>query len=91
MFVGTEWGVNLVQSSTQFNLSAAGPGDFGEVTTDTTSPFTARLGFVGIDFGPVGRVAIGKQQFGPLRCHQLHDRPIQRVWRPGHVNLRGGH
>ena len=61
MFVGTEWGVNLVKSSTQFNLSAAGPGDFGEVTTDTSSPFIARLGFIGIDFGPGGRVAIGKQ------------------------------
>ncbi len=61
MFVGTEWGVNLVQSSTQFNLSAAGPGEFGEVTTQTTSPFNARLGFVGIDFGPLGRVAIGKE------------------------------
>jgi hypothetical protein len=24
MFVGTEWGVNLVQSATQFNLSASG-------------------------------------------------------------------
>jgi predicted porin len=61
MFVGTEWGVNFVQSSTQFNLSAAGPGEFGEVTTTSSSPFIARLGFVGIDFGPAGRVAIGKQ------------------------------
>jgi predicted porin len=61
MFVGTEWGVNLVQSSTQFNLSAAGPGGFGEVTTQTSSPFNARLGFIGIDFGPVGQVGIGKQ------------------------------
>jgi predicted porin len=61
MFVGVEWGVNLVQSSTQFNLSAAGPGDFGQVTTTNTSPFNARLGFAGIDFGPAGRVAIGKE------------------------------
>lgn len=61
MFVGTEWGVNLVKSSTQFNLSAAGPDGFGEVTTTTSSPFIARLGFIGIDFGPAGRVAIGKQ------------------------------
>jgi predicted porin len=61
MFVGTEWGVNLVQSSKQFNLSAAGPGEFGEVTTTSSSPFLARLGFIGIDFGPAGRVAIGKQ------------------------------
>ncbi len=61
MFVGTEWGVNLVQSATQFNLSASGPGDFGVVNTDTNPVFTARLGFAGIDFGPLGRVAIGKQ------------------------------
>ena len=61
MFVGTEWGVNFVQSSTQFNLSAAGPGEFGQVTTATSTPFITRLGFVGIDFGPAGRVAIGKQ------------------------------
>ncbi len=61
MFVGTEWGVNLVQSATQFNLSASGPGDFGVVKTETNPVFTARLGFVGTDFGPLGRVAIGKQ------------------------------
>jgi hypothetical protein len=29
VFARTEWGVNLVQSSTQFNLSGAGSGDFG--------------------------------------------------------------
>jgi len=61
MFAGTEWGVNLVQSATQFNLSASGPGDFGVIETDTNQIFTARLGFVGVDFGPLGRVAIGKQ------------------------------
>ncbi len=61
MFVGTEWGVNLVKSSTQFNLSASGPGEFGVVETQTNPVFNARLGFVGIDFGPLGRVAIGKQ------------------------------
>ncbi len=61
MFAGTEWGVNLVQSATQFNLSASGPGDFGVVETETNPVFTARLGFVGVDFGPLGRVAIGKQ------------------------------
>ena len=61
LFAGTEWGVNFVQSSSQFNLDAAGPGEFGEVTTVSSSPFLARLGFIGIDFGPGGRVAIGKQ------------------------------
>ena len=61
VIAGTEWGVNLVQSETQFNLSAVGPGDFGVSGTETTPVFLARLGFVGADFGPFGRVAIGKQ------------------------------
>jgi len=61
LFAGTEWGVSLVQSANQFNLSANGPGDFGVIKTETNPVFTARLGFVGIDFGPAGRVAIGKQ------------------------------
>ena len=62
MFAGTEWGVNLVQSATQFNLSASGTGDFGVVDTETNPVFTARLGFVGVDFGPLGRVAFGKHK-----------------------------
>ena len=61
MIAGTEWGVNLVQSETQFNLSGTGTGGFGTVTTTTNQVFLARLGFVGADFGPWGRVAIGKQ------------------------------
>jgi predicted porin len=61
MFAGTEWGVNLVQSNTQFNLSASTSEDFGVVDTETSPVFSARLGFIGVDFGPVGRVAIGKQ------------------------------
>ena len=61
---GTEWGVNLVQSETQFNLSAVGSTDFGVARTETNPVFLARLGFVGADFGPLGRVVIGKQ-YGP--------------------------
>ncbi|HVJ27616.1 MAG TPA: hypothetical protein VM493_08725, partial [Vicinamibacterales bacterium] len=61
MFAGAEWGVNLVQSDTQFNLSASGTGDFGVAETETNRVFTARLGFVGIDFGSGGRIGIGKQ------------------------------
>jgi predicted porin len=60
MFAKTEWGVNLVQSATQFNLSANGPGDFGVIETETNPVFTARLGYIGVDFGPFGRVAVGK-------------------------------
>ena len=61
VFAGTEWGVNIVQSETQFNLSAGGPGEFGTVASTTNPVFLARLGFVGVDFGPLGKVAIGKQ------------------------------
>ena len=61
LIAGAEWGVNLVQSETQFNLSAVGPGEFGVARTETTPVFLARLGFVGADFGPFGRVVIGKQ------------------------------
>ena len=35
--------------------------DFGTVSTTTNPVFLARLGFVGVDFGPLGKVAIGKQ------------------------------
>jgi hypothetical protein len=82
MFAGTEWGVNFVQSSSQFNLSAAGPGEFGEVTTATSSPFLARLGYIGIDFGR--RAAWRSASNGPrtTMC-RLHDRPVQRLWRTG--------
>ena len=61
VFAGTEWGVNLVQAETQFNLSAGGPGEFGTVTSTTGEVFLARLGFVGVDFGPLGKIGIGKQ------------------------------
>ncbi len=61
VYAGTEWGVNLVQSETQFNLSAGGSGQFGTVTSTTGPVFLARLGFIGTDFGPLGKVAIGKQ------------------------------
>jgi predicted porin len=60
VIAGTEWGVNLVQSESDFNLSSAGPGSFGTVTTTTNPVFLARLGFAGVDFGPFGKVALGK-------------------------------
>jgi len=61
MFAGTEWGVNLVQSETQFNLSAAAPGEFGAIGTLSFPVFTARLGFLGVDLGAGGKIGIGKQ------------------------------
>ena len=35
--------------------------EFGTVASTTNPVFLARLGFVGVDFGPLGKVAIGKQ------------------------------
>jgi predicted porin len=61
VFAGVEWGVNLVQSETQFNLSAAGDTPFGTVRSTTNPVFLARLGFIGVDFGPLGKVLLGKQ------------------------------
>jgi predicted porin len=61
VIAGMEWGVNLVRSETQFNLSASRPDGFGTLDTTTTPVFLARLGFAGIDAGPLGRVVIGKQ------------------------------
>jgi predicted porin len=64
---GTEWGVNLVQSEIQFNLSASGPSgstQFPLLSTQTNPVFLARLGFIGADFGPFGTVTVGKE-YGP--------------------------
>jgi predicted porin len=60
VIAGMEWGVNLVASETQFNLSAQSPSGFGTVESRTNPVFLARLGFAGIDAGPLGRVAVGK-------------------------------
>jgi predicted porin len=61
VIAGMEWGVNLVRSETQFNLSASGTDNFGTVETSTNPVFLARLGFAGVDAGPLGRLIIGKQ------------------------------
>ena len=56
-----EWGVNLVRSETTFNAGATTAQGFGVITQDTQPVFTARLGFLGVDFGPFGRLSFGKQ------------------------------
>jgi predicted porin len=64
VIAGTEWGVNLVQSETQFNVSGAGPSGSTQLPvlgTETNPIFLARLGFIGVDFGPVGKVTVGKE------------------------------
>ena len=91
MFVGVEWGVNLVQSSTQFNLSAAGPGDFG-AGHDDKHVAVQRAAWLRRHRFRAGRPGGDREAVvGPLRCHELHHRLLQRVRRPGHVDLRGGH
>ena len=52
-----EWGVNLVRSETTFNAGATTAQGFGVITQDTQPVFTARLGFLGVDFGPFGRLS----------------------------------
>ena len=53
--------MNLVQSETQFNLSAAGSSETSVRYHHNNPVFLARLGFIGVDFGPVGKVAVDKQ------------------------------
>ena len=46
-------GVNLVRSETTFNAGATTAQGFGVITQDTQPVFAARLGFLGVDFGPL--------------------------------------
>jgi predicted porin len=61
VFATGEWGVNLVRSETTFNAGASTEGGFGVISQDTGSVFTARLGYLGVDFGRFGRLSFGKQ------------------------------
>jgi predicted porin len=61
VFAGTEWGVNLVRSSTSFNVDANAPGLIYNLVPETAPVFTARLGYLGVDFGPFGRFSAGKE------------------------------
>jgi len=61
VFATTEWGVNLVQSETTLNAGATTSSGFGVVNTVTQPVFGARLGFIGVDFGKLGRLSFGKQ------------------------------
>jgi predicted porin len=62
-FATTEWGVSLVHGGQVFNAGGTTSGG-GFPTLDNPQQgqvFANRLGNVGIDFGPFGRVAVGKQ------------------------------
>jgi len=62
-FARTEWRVSLVRGGQEFNAGAATSGG-GFPTLDNPQAdqvFGNRQGFVGVDFGAFGRVAVGKQ------------------------------
>lgn len=61
VIAGTEWSVDLVRASTQFNAGASTSGGFATLEQTTSPVFGARLGYVGLDAGPLGQVAFGKQ------------------------------
>ena len=75
VFAGTEWGVNLVQSETQFNLSAAGSGAFRRWRDDQSS-FPGAAWLCGRRFWAVWPSRCRKTLWTALRYRQLHDGPV---------------
>jgi predicted porin len=61
MFGGVEWQINIFQNDRLFNPGASTDGEFG-LTTREVNAFGLRVGFVGIDLGAVGSLALGKQK-----------------------------
>ena len=61
VIAGMEWGVDLVRASTQFNAGAVTSSGFVNLEQTALPVFGARLGYVGVDAGPLGRLAFGKQ------------------------------
>ena len=64
LFARWEWGVNFIRGGTQFNQGAQTGGGFYTVEDDPfeTPLLDNRLGYVGADFGPAGRLIVGKQK-----------------------------
>jgi hypothetical protein len=62
-FATTEWAVSLVKGGQVFNAGATTSGGGFPTLEDPQAGqvFGNRLGNVGIDFGPGGRIAVGKQ------------------------------
>jgi predicted porin len=62
-FATTEWAVSVVRGGQVFNAGATTSGGGFPTLEDPQAGqvFGARLGYVGVDFGPFGRVAVGKQ------------------------------
>jgi predicted porin len=62
LFAATEWGVNLMRGGQEFNAGANTNTGFPELDdAQAGQVFSARLGYVGVDFGRFGRLAVGKQ------------------------------
>jgi predicted porin len=62
VLAGAEWSLNLFDSDFSFNLDSSTDSDFSSVDrTGAGDTFGTRLGYLGVDFGNVGRVTIGKQ------------------------------
>jgi len=62
-FATTEWGVSLVRGGQVFSPGAStGGGGYPNLDDPQAGQvFGNRLGNVGVDFGPFGRIAVGKQ------------------------------
>jgi predicted porin len=61
-FALTEWGVNLMRGGQEFNAGANTDTGFPELNdAQADQVLSARLGYVGVDFGSYGRIAVGKQ------------------------------
>ncbi|HEX6764699.1 MAG TPA: porin, partial [Polyangiaceae bacterium] len=56
-----EWRVNLGQGDTTYNLSENPDTGLATLDSSTDQAIGTRLGFVGIRFGPYGKLALGKQ------------------------------
>jgi predicted porin len=62
VFGHTEWAVNLVDNNYSFNASAITAQSIPDALFDeTTSAFTTRLGYLGVDFNKFGTLTFGKQ------------------------------
>ena len=61
LFARWEWGVNFIRGGTQFNAGATTTGGFLTLDQVDAPLFGNRLGYVGVDFGPAGRLTVGKQ------------------------------
>ncbi len=61
-FVAAELGINLFQSNVVFNADASTRGGFIVVeSSQDKQVFSTRLGYLGVDMGPLGVLTIGKQ------------------------------